>query len=201
MFCRQILRIVPVASACLLCSGLLASTTFGQARSATDGAPAAADNCTRFLETQDAKSVEACKAQLDQAEAAPPTEHMARIVAKDEYGIALLASAHEPAQALQLFNSEIAMLPASTVKPDSLQWAAAFWHRATAYQQLGQDERAAGDLGTAEDTLQKAAVAAAGDPAKQEHFEELRHRVLAQHSAVLEHQGKHAEAQRILGAR
>ena len=41
MFCRQILRFVPVASAGLLCCGLLASTTFGQARSAADGAPAA----------------------------------------------------------------------------------------------------------------------------------------------------------------
>ena len=179
----------------------MAATTLGQAIRLPDGDPAVADNCTRFLETQDAKSVEACKAQLDRAEAAPLTEHMARIVANDEYGIALLASAHEPEQALQVFNSEIGMLPASTVKPDSLQWAAAFWHRATAYQQLGQDDRAAADLGTAEDTLKKAALAAAGDPARKEHFEELRKRVLAQHSALLEHQGKHAEAQQILGVR
>ena len=67
---------------------------------------------------------------------ARPRERMARIVADDEYGVALLAVAHQPKQSLDAFDRAIALLPASTVKPDSLQWAVAFWHRATAYQQL-----------------------------------------------------------------
>ena len=119
-------------------------------------------NCTQLLQAQDAKAVAACKAQVDEAESGPASERMARIVADDEYGVALLAIAHQPRQALDSFNNGIALLPASTVKPDSLQWAVAFWHRATAYQQLGQWERAAGDLGTAEDTLTKGIAAAVG---------------------------------------
>ena len=178
---------------CLLLCGLLATAALGQAATGPGNEPA--EKCTELLQAQNAKSIRACKAQLDQAEAAPPTERMARIVANDEYGIALLASAHQPRQALEVFNSEIEMLPANTVKPDSLQWAAAYWHRATAYQQLGQDGRAAQDLGTAADTLKKAALAAA-DPEKKQHFEELRKRVLAQHSTIVEHKGKHPETRK-----
>jgi hypothetical protein len=158
---------------------------------------ASSANCTRLLQAQDGKAVAACKAQLDEAESAPATERMARIVADDEYGIALLAIAHEPKQAVDVLNREIALLPASTVKPDSLQWAVAFWHRATAYQQLGQWEHAAGDLGTAEDTFTKAIAAAAGNPQQTEHFTQLRQRVRAQHADVLDHLGRHGEAQRI----
>ena len=141
--------------------------------------------CTELLQAQDARAVAACKAQLDEAESAPATERMARIVADDEYGIALLAVAHQPKQALPFLDREIALLPASTVKPDSLQWAVAFWHRATAYQQLEQWEHAAADLGTAEDTLTKAIAAAAGDEAMARHFTELRQRVRAQRATVL----------------
>ena len=141
--------------------------------------------CTELLQAQDARAVAACKAQLDEAESAPATERLARIVADDEYGIALLAVAHQPKQALPFLDREIALLPASTVKPDSLQWAVAFWHRATAYQQLEQWEHAAADLGTAEDTLTKGIAAAAGDEATAGHFSELRQRVRAQRATVL----------------
>lgn len=156
-------------------------------------------DCTQLLQAQDAKAVTACKTQLEEAENGPATERMARIVANDEYGVALLAVAHQPKQSLDPFNREIALLPASTVKPDSLQWAVAFWHRATAYQQLDQWEHAASDLKTAEDTLTRAiAAAAAGDPARTDHFRELRQRVRKQHADVLERQGKHGDAQRLL---
>ncbi len=102
-----------------------------------------AQDCTQLLQAGDAKAVAACKAQLDEAESGPASERMARIVADDEYGVALLAVAHQPKQSLDPFDREIALLPASTVKPDSLEWAVAFWHRATAYQQLEQWDHAA----------------------------------------------------------
>jgi hypothetical protein len=151
--------------------------------------------CTALLQAQDAKAVAACKAQVDEAESAPATEHMARIVADDEYGVALLAIAHQPKQALGVFDRGIALLPASTVKPDSLQWAVAFWHRATAYQQLVQWDRAAADLGMAEDTLSKGIAAAAGNAPLAEHFTQLRERVRAQRADVMERLGKHSDAQ------
>jgi hypothetical protein len=152
-------------------------------------------DCTALLQAQDAKAVAACKAQLDEAESAPVTERMSRIVADDEYGVALLAVAHQPKEALDAFDRGIALLPASTVKPDSLQWAVAFWHRATAYQQLGQWEQAAGDLGTAEDTFTRGIAAAVGNAALAQHLTQLRQRVRAQRADVLDHLGKHSEAQ------
>ncbi len=151
--------------------------------------------CTDLLERQDAKAVAACKAQLDEAESGPATEHMARIVADDEYGVALLAIAHQPKQALDVFDRGIALLPESTVKPDSLQWAVAFWHRATAYQQLGQWEQAASDLGTAEDTLSKGIAGAVGNAGLAQHLTQLRQRVRGQRADVLDRLGKHSEAQ------
>ena len=156
--------------------------------------------CTQLLQAQDARAVAACKAQLDEAELGPPTEHMARIIAGDDYGVALLAVGHKPGPALAAFDRAIALLPASTVKPDSLQWAVAFWHRATAYQQLLQWDQAANDLGTAEGSLTRAISAASGDLAMTQHFTELRHRVRVQHAAMLERLGKHSEAQKLLAA-
>lgn len=157
----------------------------------------AAQDCTGLLQAQDAKAVAACKAQFDEAESGPATERMARIVAGDEYGVALLAVAHQPKESLDPFDRAIALLPASTVKPDSLQWAVTYWHRATAYQQLGQWERAAADLQTAEATFTSAVTASAGDASREEHFRQLRRRVRQQHADVLERQGKHGEAQRL----
>ncbi|HEV2273995.1 MAG TPA: hypothetical protein VGR96_07505 [Acidobacteriaceae bacterium] len=185
------------AGAALLLGGMCASAL---TISGPGDVSASAQECTRLLQAQDAGSVQACKLQLDQANAAPPTERMARIVANDEYGIALLAYGHAPRQGLEAFDREIGMLPASTVKPDSLQWAVAYWHRATAYQQLGQLDSAIQDLRTAEDTLRKAAETSANDTQRKQHFEELRKRVVAQHAGLLERQGKHAEAKRVLRA-
>jgi hypothetical protein len=158
---------------------------------------AQAQDCTQLLQAGDAKAIAACKAQLDAAESGPGSERLPRIVADDEYGVALLAIAHQPKQSLDPFDREIALLPASTVKPDSLEWAVAFWHRATAYQQLEQWDDAARDLQTAEDTFTRAMAAAAGDAGRTEHFRQFRQRVRGQHADVLERQDKHDEAQKL----
>jgi hypothetical protein len=158
----------------------------------------AQQDCTQLLQAQDGQAVVACKAQLDEAEKAPVTERMARIVANDEYGVALLALAHQPQLALLAFNRAIALLPSSTVKPDSLQWAVTFWHRATAYQQLLQWNRAAGDLATAEGTFTRAIAAASGNATLTEHFTQLRQRVRTQHADMLVRMGKRSEAQKLL---
>ena len=171
--------------ACLLTAG----AAWGQG-----GSP----SCAQLLQAQDAKAVPVCKAELDAAERAPASEHMARIVAHDNYGVALLAVAHQPRPALVSFNRAIELLPASTVKPDSLQWAVAFWHRATAHQQLLEWEQAANDLKAAEGSFAQAIVAATGNESLSQHFAQLRQRVIAQHAQMLQHIGKRTEAQRLL---
>jgi hypothetical protein len=168
---------------------LTAGAAWGQSASPT---------CVQLLQAQDARAVTVCKTELDAAEKAPASEHLARIVANDEYGVALLGVAHKPRQSLEAFDAAVALLPASTVKPDSLQWAVIFWHRATAYQQLQEWERTAADLRTAENTFTAGIAEAGGDAPLTEHFRELRQRVRKQHADVLEHQGKHSEAQRLL---
>jgi hypothetical protein len=170
---------------------------YGQSASPNANSSSSPD-CTALLQAQDARAVAVCKAQVDESEKAPANEHMARIVAHDEYGVALLAIAHKPAAALETFDRAIALLPMSTVKPDSLQWAVAFWHRATAYQQLLQWEHAASDLSMAENTFTRAIQAATGDQTMAQHFTQLRRRVLTQHADVLERLGRRSEAQKIL---
>ena len=87
----------------------LAAFLFGfLAAQGQDGDP----TCTQLLQAGDARAVAACKAQLDAAENGPATERMSRIVADDEYGVALLAVAHQPKQSLEPFDREIALLPA-----------------------------------------------------------------------------------------
>ena len=184
----------PRASALVWALFLLA---FSPRASAQQAGKAPLD-CTELLQKGDARAVAACKTQLDDAEKAPPTEHMARIVADDEYGVALLAVGHKPRQAIEAFDRAIALLPVSTVKPGSLQWAVAFWHRATAYQQLLQWDRAAKDLAEAEGSFTKAIAAAADDASLAEHFIQLRQRVRTQHAQMLEHLGKRSEAQKVL---
>ncbi len=152
-------------------------------------------DCTQLLQAQDPGAVAACKAQQEEAEKGPASERMPRIIADDEYGVALLGIAHEPKQSLEMFDREIALLPESTVKPNSLQWAVTYWHRATAYQQLGEAEKAGGDLTTAENTFTQAIAAAGDNQAMVQHFTELRQRVRTQHADLLDHQGKHSEAQ------
>jgi hypothetical protein len=173
---------------------LTAGAGLGGTTLAQSGSP----TCAQLLQAQDTKAVTTCKAELDGAESAPAGERMARIVAHDEYGVALLAVAHKPKQSLEAFDGAVALLPASTVKPDSLQWAVIFWHRATAYQQLQEWERASADLKTAENAFTAAIASAGGDATRTEHFRQLRQRVRQQHADVLEHQGKHSEAQRLL---
>jgi hypothetical protein len=162
------------------------------------GSIPASPGCADLLQAQDSKAVPVCKAQVDDAEKSPPNEHMARIIADDNYGVALLAVAHQPGEALKWFDRAIALLPVSTVKPDSLQWAVAFWHRATAYQQLLQWDRAASDLSTTEGTFTRAIAAATGDESLAQHFSQLRQRVLTQHADMLNRLGKRSEAQKIL---
>ena len=131
-----------------------------------------------------------CAALVDEAERAPAVERLPRIIANDNYGVALLGVAHKPQQSLQPFDRAAALLPQSTVKRNTLQWAVVFWHRATAYQQLQQWQRAADDLKTAEDALTGAIEANAGDAQRAQHFTELRQRVSKQRAEVLLHADK-----------
>ena len=72
--------------------------------------------CVNLLTAQDPLSLDYCKQQRDLADQYPPHQRMVdKMMAHDEYGIALAAFDHKQ-EALQEFNQEVALVP-KAVKP------------------------------------------------------------------------------------
>ena len=92
--------------------------------------------CVNLLTAQDPLSLDYCKQQRDLADQYPPHMRLVdKMMAHDEYGIALAAFDHKE-EALEEFNREVALVP-KAVKPGSPEWSTAYWHRAMIYTQMG----------------------------------------------------------------
>lgn len=148
--------------------------------------------CVNLLTAQDPLSLDYCKQQRDLADQYPPHFRLLdRMMAHDEYGIALAAFAHRH-QALEEFNREVSLAP-QAVKPGSAEWSTAYWHRAMIYSELGDNLRADRDYRAAEASLRQAdreQGKAAADPKLK--------KVLRQHAALLARAGRNAEARQLL---
>ncbi len=148
--------------------------------------------CVNLITAQDPLSLEYCKQQRDLADQYPPHFRMLdRMMAHDEYGIALAAFAHRH-QALEEFDREVSLAP-QAVKPGSTEWSTAYWHRAMIYSELGENARADRDYRAAEASFRKAdreQGSSAADPKLK--------RVLRQHATLLAKEGKNAEARQLL---
>jgi tetratricopeptide (TPR) repeat protein len=148
--------------------------------------------CVNLLTAQDPLSLDYCKQQRDLAEQYPPHQRMVeRMMAHDEYGIALAAFDHKK-EALDEFDQEVALVP-KAVKPGSPEWSTAYWHRAMIYNQLGETDKADHDYRTAEENFRKASQLSITQAS-----EKKRRAILRQHAALLEKEGKSAAAQRLL---
>ena len=148
--------------------------------------------CVNLLTAQDPLSLDYCKQQRDLAEQYPPHERMVdKMMAHDEYGIALAAFDHKQ-EALVEFNQEVALVP-KAVKPGSPEWSTAYWHRAMIYNQLGESEKADRDYRAAEANFRKPSF----DPSA-ENAEKKRRAILRQHAALLQREGKTQAAQQLL---
>jgi tetratricopeptide (TPR) repeat protein len=140
--------------------------------------------CVNLLTAQDPLSLDYCKQQRDLAEQYPPHLRLVdKMMAHDEYGIALAAFDHKQ-EALEEFNQEVALVP-KAVKPGSPEWSTAYWHRAMIYNQMGQIDKADRDYRAAEANFRKPLPA--GDTAG---AEKKRRTILRQHAALLEKEGK-----------
>jgi hypothetical protein len=148
--------------------------------------------CVNLLTAQDPLSLDYCKQQRDLADQYPPHQRMVdKMMAHDEYGIALAAFDHKQ-EALAEFDTEVGLVP-KAVKPGSLEWSTAYWHRAMIYSQMGQNDKADRDYHVAEENLRKPypnADAAA--------VEKKRRAILRQHAALLEKEGKTEAAHKLL---
>jgi tetratricopeptide (TPR) repeat protein len=148
--------------------------------------------CVNLLTAQDPLSLDYCKQQRDLADQYPPKQRMVdKMMAHDEYGIALAAFDHKT-EALEEFNQEVALAP-KAVKPGSPELGTAYWHRAMIYNQLGQVEKADHDYRAAEENFRKAALTS--DTAA---VEKKRRTILRQHAALLQKEGKTEAAHQLL---
>ena len=145
--------------------------------------------CMNLLSAQDPLAISYCKQQSDLADQYPQHMRMVdRLLAHDEYGIALAAFDRRK-EALVEFNKEIALLHGA-VKPGTLEWSTAYWHRAMIYREIGEKDRSDHDYRAAEESFRK-----------QEHDGRPSNKmklVLRQHAALLAAEGKNAAAQRLL---
>jgi tetratricopeptide (TPR) repeat protein len=148
--------------------------------------------CVNLLTAQDPLSLDYCKQQRDLADQYPPRQRMVdKMMAHDEYGIALAAFDHKK-EALEEFNEEVALVP-KAVKPGSAEWSTAYWHRAMIYNQLGEIDKADRDYRAAEENFRKASLTSDAQSA-----EKKRRMILRQHAALLQKEGKTEAAQRLL---
>lgn len=147
--------------------------------------------CVNLLTAQDPLSLDYCKQQRDLADQYPgQLRAVDRMLAHDEYGIALAAFDHKP-EALAEFNQEILLLP-KAVKLGTVEWSTAYWHRAMIYSQIGNEDRADRDYRAAEISFRRAARDQGGHP------DQKMRTVLRQHAALLQKEGRTEAAKQLL---
>jgi tetratricopeptide (TPR) repeat protein len=147
--------------------------------------------CVNLLTAQDPLSLDYCKQQRDLADQYPPHMRLLdKMMAHDEYGIALAAFDHQQ-EALAEFDREVALVP-KAVKPGSPEWSTAYWHRAMIYTQMGQIDKADRDYRAAEENFRKPSSMANAATEKK------RRAILRAHAALLEKEGKTEAAHQLL---
>jgi tetratricopeptide (TPR) repeat protein len=148
--------------------------------------------CVNLLTAQDPLSLDYCKQQRDLADQYPPHQRLVdKMMAHDEYGIALAAFDHKQ-EALEEFDVEVGLAP-KAVKPGSPEWSTAYWHRAMIYAQMGLNDKAERDYRAAEENFRKPLPTA--DPAT---VDKKRRAILRQHAALLQKEGKTEAAHQLL---
>jgi tetratricopeptide (TPR) repeat protein len=148
--------------------------------------------CVNLLTAQDPQSLEYCKQQRDLADQYPPHQRLVdKMMAHDEYGIALAAFDHKQ-EALVEFDTEVALAP-KAVKPGSPELSTAYWHRAMIYTEMGDNVKADRDFRVAEENLRKPSATADATA-----VEKKRRAILRQHAALLEKEGKTEAAHKLL---
>lgn len=148
--------------------------------------------CVNLLSAQDPLSLDYCKQQRDLADQYPPHMRLLdKMLAHDEYGIALAAFDHKQ-EALEEFDREVALVP-KAVKPGSAEWSTAYWHRAMIYTQMGRMDKADHDYRAAEENFRKPPPSAETGS-----VEKKRRKILREHAALLEKEGKPEAAHQLL---
>jgi hypothetical protein len=139
-------------------SGDQPSITLPKPMSAAQISPRLGYPCSNALAHQSSDAVSLCKKQLDTISQDPRSTPMERFTALDEYGLALLSSAHRPDLALQQFTQAIETAPKG-LKPSDAESAYVYWHRGVAALQTGSETQAKHDFAMANESMKLAEAA------------------------------------------
>jgi len=126
-------------------------------------------------------SVGACQQQLEAVSRDSHSTPLDRFTAHDQYGLVLMKYAHDAKKASEQFSKVIELAPERLDSTDA-EWAYAYWHRATAEQELGKSAEAEKDFSVAENSLREAEKAI-GNEKIAAYYHELVNRIAAQHAA------------------
>ena len=141
-------------------SGDQPKITLPKPMSAAQLSPGLGYPCPNALAHHTSDAVSLCKKQLDTISRDPRSTPMERFTALDEYGVALLNSAHKPDLAFQQFTQAIETAPKG-LRPTDAEWAYVYWHRGVAASQTGNETQAKQDFAAANESM-RLAVAAIG---------------------------------------
>jgi hypothetical protein len=137
--------------------------------------------CFDGLVHEEPASVAACQQQLETISRDSQSTSLDRFTAHDQYGLVLMKYAHDATKAIEQFSKAIE-LAAERLDSTDAEWAYAYWHRATAEQQLGNSAEAEKDISIAENSLREAEKAI-GDEKIAAYYHELVNRIAAQHAS------------------
>jgi tetratricopeptide (TPR) repeat protein len=126
-------------------------------------------------------SVGACQQQLEAVSHDSNSTALDRFTAHDQYGLVLIKYAHDAKKAFEEFSKAIELAPERLDSTDA-EWAYAYWHRATAEQELGNSAEAETDFRVAENSLREAEKTI-GNEKIALYYHELVNRIVAQHAA------------------
>jgi tetratricopeptide (TPR) repeat protein len=149
---------------------------------ATQVSPGFQFKCYDGMVHEDPASVDVCRQQLATIQNDSQSTPMDRFTALDQYGLVLMKYSHDPKKAAELFSQAIALAP-ERLKSSDPEWAYAYWHRAAAEQQLGNNSDAEKDFAIAENSLQEVAKGMNNEKAAA-YYHALLASVAKQHAAL-----------------
>lgn len=138
--------------------------------------------CANGFVREEPGSVAACQQQLESVLSDSRSTPLDRFTAHDQYGLVLMKYAHDTKGAAEQFSKAIELAPAGLDSANA-EWAYAYWHRATAEQEMGNAADAKKDFDVAANSLREAEKTI-GNEKIAAYYRELTNRIAAQQAAL-----------------
>ena len=143
--------------------------------------PAFQFKCFDGLVHEEPASVGVCQHQLEAVSRDLQSTSLDKFTALDLYGLVVMRYTHDAKKAVEQFSKAIEFARERLDSTDA-EWAYAYWHRATAEQELGNSAEAEKDFSVAENSLREAEKAI-GNEKIAAYYHELVNRIVRQRAA------------------